>query len=154
MSEQSESGVQLCTFEIGELRMGVNVLDVQEILYQADITTVPRADPAVEGLINLRGQIATTIDLRSRLGVPIDEPESGPIHVVIKDGGESVSLLVDRVGDVLGVDEKNLEAPPDTMSGISRDLMLGVYKLEDGLLLILDVHRAVQLGSHHAKSAA
>ena len=138
-------GLQLCTFRLGDLFLGVDVLDVQEVLYHADVTTVPHAPEAVSGLINLRGQIATTIDLRCRLGVEPPEDEKRPTHVVVRSAGESVSLLVDAIGDVLEVDPDLYEAPPETMDDATAELILGAYKLEEELLLILDVARVVSI---------
>lgn len=146
MSETNLSpGLQLCTFRLGSLFLGVDVLDVQEVLYHADVTGVPHAAEAVSGLINLRGQIATTIDLRTRLGVEPADESRRPTHVVVRSSGESVSLLVDAIGDVLEVDPDLYEAPPETMDDATRDLILGAYKLEDELLLILDVARVVNI---------
>lgn len=137
--------LQLCTFRLGSLYLGVNVLDVQEVLYRAEVCKVPHAEPAICGLINLRGQIATTIDMRTRLGIEPRDPEAQPIHVVVRSAGESVNLLVDKIGDVLAVDPELYEPPPETMSGIAKELILGAYKLTDELLLILDVDKAVAI---------
>lgn len=139
------ASMQLCTFRLGSLYLGVNVLDVQEVLYQAEVCSVPHAEPAICGLINLRGQIATTIDMRTRLGIEPRDPEARPIHVVVKSGGESVNLLVDKIGDVLAVDPDLYEPPPETMTGNAKELILGAYKLTDELLLILDVDKAVAI---------
>lgn len=138
--------LQLCTFRLDSLYFGVNVLDVQEVLYKAEVCRVPHAEPAVSGLINLRGQIATTIDMRIRLGMEPRPEEQNPIHVVVRSGGESVNLLVDRIGDVIEVDPDLYEPPPDTMSDEARELILGAYKLSEELLLILDVGKAVTFG--------
>lgn len=137
--------LQLCTFRLGSLYLGVNVLDVQEVLYRAEVCRVPHAEPAICGLINLRGQIATTIDMRIRLGIEPRDPENQPIHVVVRSAGESVNLLVDKIGDVLAVDPDLYEPPPETISGIAKELILGAYKLTDELLLILDVDKAVAI---------
>ncbi|MCP3989467.1 MAG: purine-binding chemotaxis protein CheW [Actinomycetia bacterium] len=136
---------QLCTFRLGPLYLGIDVLDVREVLHHADVTSVPHADNAVEGLINLRGQIATTIDLRRRLNIEKRDPETKPIHVVILSDGEPVTLLVDAIGDVIDVDPQTYEEPPSTMTGVAKDLILGAYKLDDELLLVLDVQGVVDL---------
>ncbi len=136
-------GQQLCTFRLGDLFLGIDVLDVQEVLYQADVTRVPGADDAVSGLINLRGQIATTIDLRRQLDLPERDEDQRSIHIVVRAAGESVSLIVDQIGDVIHIDPETYEPPPETMTGPARDLILGAYKLEHELLLVLDVARAV-----------
>lgn len=151
---QTKSVDQLCTFRLGPLYLGIDVLDVREVLHHADVTAVPHADPAVEGLINLRGQIATTIDLRRRLEVaPLDD-DSNPIHVVILADGEPVTLLVDAIGDVVDVDPAAYEDPPSTMTGVASELILGAYKLTDELLLVLDVQRAVQLEDEVTEAGA
>ena len=136
---------QLCTFRLGSLYLGIDVLDVREVLHHADITAVPHANDAVEGLINLRGQIATAVDLRRRLEVEPREDEGKSIHIVIMSDGEPVTLLVDKIGDVVDVDPATYEEPPLTMTGIARELILGAYKLKDELLLVLDVQRVVDL---------
>ncbi|MCP3912888.1 MAG: chemotaxis protein CheW [Actinomycetia bacterium] len=142
------TGLQLCTFRLDQLYLGIDVLDVQEVLYHADVTAVPHAAPAIRGLINLRGQIATTVDLRSRLDLPANnDPDARPIHVVVRTGGESVSLIVDFIGDVLEIDPNLYEPPPETMTGIARTLIMGAYKLDGELLLVLDVAKAVNVRS-------
>lgn len=136
---------QLCTFRLDTLYLGIDVLDVREVLHHAEVTEVPHADEAVEGLINLRGQIATTVDLRRRLEIEAREPDKEPLHVVILSDGEPVTLLVDAIGDVIDVDPETYEEPPATMTGVARELILGAYKLENELLLVLDVQQVVNL---------
>ncbi|MCP3856401.1 MAG: chemotaxis protein CheW [Actinomycetia bacterium] len=148
------TGLQLCTFRLDQLYLGIDVLDVQEVLYHADVTAVPHAAPAIRGLINLRGQIATTVDLRSRLDLPANnDPDARPIHVVVRTGGESVSLIVDFIGDVLEIDPNLYEPPPETMTGIARTLIMGAYKLDGELLLVLDVAKAVNVRSQSMEVA-
>lgn len=136
---------QLCTFRLGPLYLGIDVRDVREVLHHADITTVPHASHSIEGLINLRGQIATTIELRRRLELEPREPELEPIHVVVHSEGEPVTLLVDAIGDVIDTDPEKYEEPPSTMVGSARDLIIGTFKLDQELLLVLDVEKVVQL---------
>ena len=144
---QINTGLQVCTFRLGGLPFGVDVLDVQEVLYHAEITPVPYAPGAVAGLINLRGQIATTLDLRARLGeVDTDAtPSSSPTHVVVRSSFEPVSLLVDRIGDVLDIEQERLEEPPTTMHDEMARAILAAYRLDDEILLILDVDQLVEL---------
>ncbi|MEM9200413.1 MAG: chemotaxis protein CheW [Actinomycetota bacterium] len=145
---QIHTGLQVCTFRLGELLFGVDVLDVQEVLYHADITPVPHAPEAVSGLINLRGQIATTLDLRTRLGEMTDdsdEPNPNPTHVVVRSSYEPVSLLVDRIGDVLDIEADRFEEPPPTMHDEATQAILGAYRLDDEILLILDVDHLIEL---------
>ncbi|MDA1108597.1 MAG: chemotaxis protein CheW [Nitrospinae bacterium] len=137
---------QFCTFYLGDLFFGVKVENVQEVFRYQDMTKVPLAPSAVRGLINLRGQIITAIDLRSRLGMEEWKEDKLPMNVVVRTEGGVVSLLVDEIADVLEVAEENFERPPDTIDEITRELVLGVYKLKDKLLLILDTKKTVHVG--------
>ena len=136
---------QFCTFTLGTLHIGLPVEQVQEILRPQDVTTVPLVDPVVHGLINLRGQIVTAIDLRVRLQLPPREEGEGCMNVVINHLDEPISLLVDLIGDVVEVSEDNFELPPESLSGPARELVLGAYKLDNKLLLVLDIERAISL---------
>ena len=146
MIDASTALNQLCTFRLGPLYLGINVVEVREVLHQAEITSVPHANDVVEGLINLRGQIATCIDLRRRLDLGPRDPETVPIHVVTINDGEPVTLLVDAVGDVIDVDPETYETPPSTMDAETRELILGAYKLDTELLLVLDLEKVTDLG--------
>ncbi|MEM8923167.1 MAG: chemotaxis protein CheW [Actinomycetota bacterium] len=137
--------LQLCTFHLDELYLGIDVTTVQEVLSGIDITEVPHADPAISGLINLRGQLASTLDLRVRFGLPERTPDTKSLHVVVRPAGEWISLLVDSAGDVVDVDPAAYEKPPETLDERYRELILGAYKLSDALLLIMDVSAAVTL---------
>lgn len=138
---------QLCTFVLGDLLFGVDVTHVQEVIRYQEMTAVPLASSIVRGLINLRGQIVTAIDMRARLALP---PRSGgemPMNVVARTSDGVVSLLVDEIGDVLEVEERSFERPPETMPAVLRELVPGVFKLEGRLLLLLDVERGATFGA-------
>lgn len=133
---------QLCTFVVDDLHLGVDVTDVQEVIRFQQMTSVPLAPEVVLGLINLRGQIVTVLDLRAMLGLPALESEELPTNVVIRGGqDEAVSVLVDSLSDVVDTDADDFEPVPPTLSGPARDLVLGAYKLPDRLLLVLDTDR-------------
>jgi purine-binding chemotaxis protein CheW len=134
---------QLATFWLDGDLYGVEVEHVQEVLRSQSITRVPLAPPAVAGLINLRGQVVTAIELRERLGRPARPAGTEAVVIVVRLHGEAVSLLVDSIADVVDVDLRDFEAPPDTLDGAARDLIRGAYKLAGQLLLALDVNRAV-----------
>jgi purine-binding chemotaxis protein CheW len=136
---------QFCTFYLDRHYFGLDVLKVQEIIRYQAMTRVPLAPSVVRGLINLRGQIVTAIDLRRRLELR-DRPEGQlPVNVVVHTDDGAVSLLVDEIGDVLEVPEKAFERPPETLQGTARELIRGAYKLENRLLLILDTERTVNV---------
>ena len=137
---------QYCTFLLDGHYFGVEVLRVQEVIRHQEMTRVPLAPLVVRGLINLRGQIVTAIDLRRRLELP-DRPEGEPpVNVVVQTDDGAVSLLVDEIGDVWQVPEEAFERPPDTLKGLARELIRGAYKLNDRLLLVLDTEKVLQEG--------
>jgi len=144
---------QYCTFHVGNLFLGVEVERIQEVLKEAAITRVPLAPSEVSGLINLRGQIVTAIDLRRRFGLEDPPADVVPATLVLKFDNELMSLVVDRAGDVVEVDGEIFEDPPDTLKGERRRLIRGAFKLEDRLLLALDVASALAIGGNGIPSA-
>lgn len=139
-----EPRVAYCTFSLDDLYFGVEVLHVQEVIREQRMTRVPLAPGDVRGLMNLRGQIVTAIDLRTRLCLPHKSDSRASMNVVIRKADGVVSLLVDEIGDVVEVEQEQFERPPETLQGVPRDLIRGAYKLEDRLLLVLDTSRVTQ----------
>lgn len=141
---------QFCTFYVEGLCFGIGVREVQEVIRYQEMTRVPLAASVVRGLINLRGQIVTAIDLRRRLGLHdrADAAESLPMNLVVRTDDGVVSLLVDEIGEVVEVDEDTFERPPPTLEGVARELVRGVYKREGSLLLVLDTARAVSVSKN------
>ncbi|MFK7768398.1 MAG: chemotaxis protein CheW [Mariniblastus sp.] len=138
MSEPNSSRESYCTFRLGSLNLGVEVSNVQEVLRYQPTTRVPLTSSVVHGLMNLRGQIVTALDLRSRLGLPKSESENPLMNVVIRSPDGPVSLLVDEIGDVVEVDQQRFEPPPETLQGAHREFIRGTMKMDDELLLLLD----------------
>ena len=136
---------QYTTFTLDDLLFGIEIEDVQEVIRLQELTRVPLAPPVVEGLINLRGQIVTAVDLRRRLELPERPPDLEPMNVVLPAPGGAVSLLVDRVGEVVEVDDDAFEPPPETLRGVARSMIRGTYKLPDALLLVLNVDRVLDV---------
>lgn len=136
---------QFATFYLDGLFFGVEVLKVQEVIRYQEMTRVPLAPPVVRGLINLRGQIVTAIDLRRRLRLRERPKDQLPMNVVVRTDDGALSLLVDEIGDVLEIADDQMERAPETVDEHARDLLHGVYKLEGRLLLILDTERTVHL---------
>ena len=132
----------LCTFYLGDLYFGIDVRGVQEVMSNHELTPVPLAPEVITGLMNVRGQIIPAVDLRCRLELDRrTDDDPAPMNVVLQTDDGPVSLLVDRIGDVMEVDEQQFETPPETVTGVARDLIVGTYKLEDRLLLELDTDR-------------
>ena len=136
---------QLATFTLADHLFGVEVSRVQEVLRYQPSTKVYLASSAIGGLMNLRGQVVTSVDLRRRLELEPRSDGAEPMNVVVRVDGEVLSLLVDAIGDVVSVGDDLFESPPETLSAKERELIVGAYKLEDRLLLALDIDRAVDV---------
>ncbi len=135
---------QFCTFFLEDQFFGVPVEQVQEVIRYQEMTRVPLVSPVIRGLINLRGQIVMAIDLRRRMSMP-DRPDSElPMNVVVRTEDGAVSFLVDEIGDVLEAEERTFERPPATLQGPAREMVRGIHKLHDRLMLVLDTKRAVE----------
>jgi len=118
---------------------------------------VPLAPAVIEGLINLRGQIVTAVDMRRRLKLRARDSGRTPMNTVVRSKeGAAVSLLVDEIGDVVEVDPETFEPVPDNVDSAARDLLQGVYKLKDRLLLVLDTEKTIDIGAmpHETKQSA
>jgi purine-binding chemotaxis protein CheW len=145
---------QFCTFFLKDQFFGVPVQQVQEVIRYLDMTRVPLVPPVIRGLINLRGQIVMAIDLRRRFGMEKRADSQLPMNVVVRTDDGAVSFLVDEIGDVLEADEGNFERPPETLQGEARELVRGVYKLPEGLMLVLDTERVVTGGEEKTQAGA
>jgi purine-binding chemotaxis protein CheW len=139
--------VQFCTFMLDGHFFGVEVLKVQEVIRYQQLTVVPLAPRVIAGLINLRGEVVTALDLRRRLELKERDENLRPLNVIIRSNGNVTSLLVDEIGDVLQLDSDDFEATLETVSKIGRELIKGVYKLKGRLLLILDVDKTIEVTS-------
>lgn len=134
---------QLCTFQLDDLYLGVEVEQIQEVIGPQDMTPIPTAADSVAGLINLRGQIVTALDLRRLLNLPPAVPEQA-INIVIRDADSAISLLVDRIKGVVQYNPEGVEKTPETMERGARDLLRGVCKAKDRLLYMLDTEKVIQ----------
>jgi len=142
---------QFCTFYLDRLLFGVELQKVQEVIRYQDVTRVPLAPRVVSGLINLRGQIVTAVDLRKRLDLP-ERPEGKlPMNVVMRTEDGGVSLQVDEIGDVVEVSEESSEEVPPTLQGVARELIKSACKLQDRLLLVLDIEKSCQFSENPAQ---
>lgn len=137
----------LCTFLLADHTCALPMGDVHEVLRGLPTTPVPLAGAGVRGLANLRGQIATSLDLRALLG--FDPAPAGAVDasVVVRTSEGLLCLTVDDIGDVLQVPTATLERPPDTLPPALRDVIRGICKLQDGLVLVLDTVRVTDPGT-------
>jgi purine-binding chemotaxis protein CheW len=136
---------QYSTFYVDNLYFGIEVLQVQEVLRYQEMTRVPLAPDVIEGLINLRGQIVTAVDMRRRLKLTARPAGQTPMNMVVRSGDGAVSLLVDEIGDVIEVKRDCYEATPVNMPAEQRQMIDGVYKLDGRLLLVLATERVLEM---------
>jgi purine-binding chemotaxis protein CheW len=144
---------QFCTFYLGTLLFGVELKGVQEVIRSQEMTKVPLAPAAVSGLINLRGQIVTAVDLRRRLELGPGQLGTLAMNVVVRSADGSASLLVDEIGEVVEVAETTFEPPPETLQGSVRSMIVGVHKLNDQLLHVLDIEKVGQMADGESTGA-
>jgi len=141
LKKQDAELMQLVTFSIGEEEFGVDILKVQEIIRMMEITKVPRAPEFVEGVINLRGKVIPIIDLRKRFGLSARGHDKHTRIIVIEINNMIVGFVVDSVSEVLRIPFSTVEPPPPVVSGLESEYISGVGKLEDRLLILLDLDR-------------
>ncbi len=136
-----EELLQLVSFKIGDEEFGVDILSVQEINRMSQITKVPNTPDFIEGVINLRGRIIPVIDLRVKLGMTRKEHGKNTRIVVVELKGQTIGFIVDEVSEVLRVPKNITEAPPDMVGGMNTDYITSIGKLEDRLLILLDLEK-------------
>ena len=138
-NEGEQQLIQLVTFSIGEEEFGVDILQVQEIIRTMEITNVPRAPEFVEGVINLRGKVIPIVDMRSRFGLESKKHDKYTRIIVIENDMIIVGFVVDSVSEVLRLPATQVQPPPPVVAGMDSDYIDGVGKLEDRLLILLDL---------------
>ncbi|HLC41343.1 MAG TPA: chemotaxis protein CheW [Methylomirabilota bacterium] len=146
MNEQgfSRAGVlQLVSFNLGDEEYGVDILRVQEINRMVHITRVPKAPEFVEGVINLRGKVIPIVDLRKRFGLTAKPHDKNTRIIVVDIDGRTVGLIVDGVSEVLRFSMDTIEPPPPMVTGVDAEYIWGVGKLEDRLLILLDLSKVL-----------
>lgn len=137
----------IITFHVGPILCGAEVQNVQEVLRNQEWTPIPLADAATPGLLHLRGQILTVIDLSAVFEIPRPEQRAKPVCVIVRDGESSGSLFADRVGEVLEVEESSIAEPPSHWQGPLREYLRGVADRGNQLLHLLDVTRILEIES-------
>ncbi len=144
-SDQTSELLQLVSFNIGSEEFGVDILKVQEINRMVEITRVPQAPHYVEGVINLRGKVIPIIDLRKRFNLEVKEYDKNTRIVVVDINGSIMGMVVDSVSEVLRLPSNTIEPPPEIVAGINSEYIKGVAKLEDRLLIFLDLSKVIDV---------
>jgi purine-binding chemotaxis protein CheW len=140
------SSNEIVTFRLAKQLLGIPVLSVHDVLKPQVITRTPLAPDWVAGVLNLRGRIVTAIDLRRRLALPTRSENDGKgMSIVIEHRGEPYSLLIDQIGEVLTLNDDIFERNPVTLDPMWRQISAGIYRLQDELMVILDVHQLLEI---------
>ena len=139
LSAQHAAEAELVTFYVGDLLLGAEISQVEEINRHIEMTPVPHAPESVRGVVNLRGEVVTVLDLRTILGLGRTAADRNTRNVIVNTAGTRTGLLVDRIADVVNVRWNEIDLPPANLSGVQGRFLLGVYKLENELLSVLDV---------------
>lgn len=145
-----EVSEEFITFTIAGQLFGIPVLKVQDVLATYQIARIPLAPPEVAGSLNLRGRVVTVIDLRTRLGLPPRAETAKSMSIVAENEGELYSLMVDSVGEVLELSRSLYERNPPTVEPKFRSFSEGIYRLDETLLIVLDVNRLLDYGDSKA----
>ena len=142
---QNSSVVELATFYVGDALCGMNILNVHEIFFLTQMTKVPQAPEYVLGILNLRGQIVTIIDLGKKLGLGETDTSADPRNIIVNSPGGYVGLLVKKISDVVEADMTKKERAPANMQGIQGEFFTGVYKTPTSLIGILDIDKVLSI---------
>ncbi len=134
---------EFLTITIGGQLFGIPVLQVEDVLGEQSVTEVPLSPPAISGSLNLRGRIVTAINVRKCLHLEPREGKHKQMSVVVEQGGELYSLIIDEVGDVLNMNNKDFENNPATLDPVWKNISLGIYKMDGQILVILDVPKLI-----------
>ncbi len=146
---ESSQLLQLVSFELNDEEFGIDILMVQEIIRMLQITKVPNSPDFVDGVINIRGRIIPVVDLRWKLGMLRKDHDKNTRIVVVEDRGQTVGFIVDAVTEVLRIPESVTEAPPELVAGVNSEFIKGVGKLEDRLLILIDIEKILNNSEKH-----
>lgn len=150
MTQANGQAADYLTMTIDQQMFGIPVLQVQDVLREQKVTRIPLAPPEIEGALNLRGRIVTAVNMRRKLGLDEPDAEIGAkkMSVVVEQNQELYSLIIDGVGDVLPLDPEKFESVPSTLDPLWLDIATGIYRLDNSLLVLIDISRLL-----HAQDA-
>jgi purine-binding chemotaxis protein CheW len=136
---------KICTFFIDKFFFGIDIYHIQEVIRYQEMTAVPLSHETISGLINMRGQIVTAINMRKRLGFPSPPEDHKPTNIIVRTEDGGVSLLVDGIGDVIDIANERFETPADNLHGAIKDTLKEVCQHGNQLLLILDINQVLNI---------
>ena len=138
---EGTSSMQLVSFRLAQEEYGIEITKVQEIILMGEITRVPQTPAYIKGLINLRSTVIPIVDLRLRFGLSQEEPRDETRIMVVNVAGKTIGIIVDAVSEVLRISKEQIAPPPSTVTGLGRDYLTGLVKLDKRLLILLDIDK-------------
>lgn len=138
---EGTGSMQLVSFHLADETYGIEITKIREIILMGEITRIPQTPPYVKGLINLRSTVIPVIDLRSRFGLPENDSTAESRIMVLHVGTRTIGIIVDAVSEVLRITNAEIAPPPPTVAGLGREYLTGLIKLEDQLLILLDIDK-------------
>jgi purine-binding chemotaxis protein CheW len=150
----SSEPLQLATFYVGDVCLALEIGQIQEILRGMSVTLVPHAPPEVTGVVNLRGEVTTVLDLRRLLGLPPAPITQNTRTLIVRSQGESMGLIVDRIGDICTVDSRSIVPPPPNVSSVDGRFLRGVSPTKSDIIFILDLEETLQQSMSAVNSPA
>jgi purine-binding chemotaxis protein CheW len=139
----AENDIQVVSFSIDELLFGLKILNIQEIIRFTEITPIPNSPSFVEGVVNLRGRVIPVIDLRKKMSLPLKEPSNTSRIIISEIGSTTVGFIVDSVNEVMYISADIMEKPPDLALSINSEFIKSIAKLDDSLLIMLDLENVL-----------
>ncbi len=142
---QAQSNVEkdFLTVVVAGQQFGIPILQIQDVLGEQKLTTIPLSPDEISGSLNLRGRIVTAIDVCKRLGISTEREQRKTMSVVVEYEHELYSLIIDQVGDVMKLEDEKFEQNPATLDPVWKEISMGVYRLENDILVILDVPKLI-----------
>lgn len=140
-SKEGVGSMQLVSFRLAQEEYGIEITKVQEIILMGEITRVPQTPDYIKGLINLRSTVIPIVDLRLRFGLAQEEASDETRIMVVNVAGKTIGIIVDAVSEVLRISHEQIAPPPPTVAGLGREYLTGLVKLENRLLILLDIDR-------------
>ena len=138
---ESTGTMQLVSFRLGHEEYGIEITKVQEIILMGEITRVPQTPDYIKGLINLRSTVIPIVDLRLRFGLPEEDVTDETRIMVVNVSGKTIGIVVDAVSEVLRISKEQISPPPPTVAGLGQEYLTGLVKLENRLLILLEIDK-------------
>lgn len=148
--ESPQDTIQLVTFRVNQIVLGVEISHVQEINRHLEITHVPHASPMIHGVVNLRGDVVTVLDPHRVFGIERDESALAQRNLILNIDGERIGVLVDQVADILTLQRSDLSRRPSNVRSIDRQFIESVYLREDQIIVVLNAMQLLDVVEQHS----